>query len=561
MKNYINVPELKIQDMEIATIQELVKTELESIHIPIPYFEKHPKMQKILDSATSMEALRIVLPRFQKLYDQMVISIEKPNDDVDDTRFIALHITHEDSDAYGCTVTTTVLTALQNATEEAIGGKRDRYQEIIVSSPAYLSEAIVLCSALVYRVIFRSFPYRLVISDIGVSMEIVDIVRLVFEYPIMKPVTLYSGFMITSDNHMAFLYADHHKTSPLMGKELNPEGNEVWFTDRMFVLAQTAGEFKKKYPTIVRAQRASNIDAVLNTEDLRISAALLVWVMFRCSISEICANLKHPILWNSVKKEDRLFADEVDERKSSTADSLNYLLLQMDALIQDISQWDTFEWRDHPQFNHGTEKVLVYAEAFFDRETAYEKCRTYVGDFIQAILWNCKISRTSIYTNDVEPDVLYPELIENASSFGKMLIENLVQKAIGQMKVIGKEVLIKELPEDLYQDERIAEEIARFGTGEDTSYPERFVVTTFPEVGNASIFIYELGKILREKGETTTVIAFSFTSDVISLRTSESGIDLSKVAKLFNGGGHPQASGFRNKNVSDRLKEIYLKKE
>ena len=91
--------------------------------------------------------------------------------------------------------------------------------------------------------------------------------------------------------------------------------------------------------------------------------------------------------------------------------------------------------------------------------------------------------------------------------------------------------------------------------------PEIWVVAPFPTMGNASLvahymmeeFPYEK---LKENG-TVGIIMFDPISTTMSLRTGERIVRVDTLAKYYNGGGHPQASGMKDPTVASSLK-LYL---
>lgn len=63
----------------------------------------------------------------------------------------------------------------------------------------------------------------------------------------------------------------------------------------------------------------------------------------------------------------------------------------------------------------------------------------------------------------------------------------------------------------------------------------------------------EIGNILAKRENTDFAAVIMISNATIELRSSENGIDVSKIAKLYGGGGHPHAAGFP---IIDAIPEI-----
>jgi len=61
---------------------------------------------------------------------------------------------------------------------------------------------------------------------------------------------------------------------------------------------------------------------------------------------------------------------------------------------------------------------------------------------------------------------------------------------------------------------------------------------------NSSVFQSELGNLLSEGEPYAAIYYWSGDKFIFSLRSKESGVDVSSVAKKFGGGGHKNAAGF-----------------
>ena len=74
---------------------------------------------------------------------------------------------------------------------------------------------------------------------------------------------------------------------------------------------------------------------------------------------------------------------------------------------------------------------------------------------------------------------------------------------------------------------------------------------------NSPFFQSEMGAMLAENERFAAAYYFDGDSFCFSLRSDENGEDVSKIAKMFNGGGHKKASGFR----IDSLRNLSLSKD
>ena len=93
--------------------------------------------------------------------------------------------------------------------------------------------------------------------------------------------------------------------------------------------------------------------------------------------------------------------------------------------------------------------------------------------------------------------------------------------------------------------------------------PEVWAVTPFPTIGNASLVAHYMmvtdAYDLLKRDKTTGIIMYDPVSTTISFRTNETSVCVDKLAKFYNGGGHPQASGCKDPTFAASLK-LYLQK-
>lgn len=68
---------------------------------------------------------------------------------------------------------------------------------------------------------------------------------------------------------------------------------------------------------------------------------------------------------------------------------------------------------------------------------------------------------------------------------------------------------------------------------------------------NSSVFQSELGSLLSESEPCAAVYYWNGREFIFSLRSNESGVDVSEIAKKYGGGGHRNAAGFIISSLED----------
>lgn len=194
-----------------------------------------------------------------------------------------------------------------------------------------------------------------------------------------------------------------------------------------------------------------------------------------------------------------------------------------------ISQWDTFSWRDYPEFNTGCETDVMFLLSMYSPGDLIEMMESSYGHFIKhpnSELLNS--SRLPIFMVD------NPEL---------QITLHTVQDAYENML-------------RWYMNE----ENGAWGT---FGYGDRLydvLVIPAPEKYISLIMHHMMNerKDYRDKATKnpyTFILAFYVSSGAVSLRTQSNDFSVGQLSKeLFNGGGHAQAAG--GKPSVDAMKSI-----
>lgn len=460
-------------------------------------------------------AVQKVVAGFQEFF--------KNNEFVIDPKQITLHITHIDSDALGCVLAVNTLVNVEEMKfKERYGSDRGVSQVITIYAPEYCSEDVVIAACEFFYMVYGSNPKRLVVSDIFVSPAVMNkAINTLFgiENPKMPTDRTFfvSNLMMTPvymrDDCIQILYVDHHKTNPCVDKIATGEyvfSDETKYLMSYYLTVSTAGNYVKwkqfmheNHPLLMDDEQFEFDFCGIGEKDpdTRISAALLVME----SIMDVL-------------------------REEPLETSYTATFLQLRTVENDISQWDTFEWRDHPQYNFGFEKTFAYASyimRFEDMNAAminhYRKMIEDGGEFHMG--------------------GLIPSEIHEASNAGLGLHIKAVEKMKSEAKLISFGYVFKEVYPDLWQD------IPSINTDA--------ILVTFPDSGNSSLIFHDLMQDMSKNYPNKILVCISkkLTDATVSFR-SNNDIDVSEVAKILGGGGHAQASGCNRKELADKLRSM-----
>lgn len=229
-----------------------------------------------------------------------------------------------------------------------------------------------------------------------------------------------------------------------------------------------------------------------------------------------------------------------DNMERALADNETMTLLRKKRFMADlygtaltISQWDTFEWRDHPELNpYPNPEVGITPTMIGNME--FEKPLICLMNDLFEHLWT-----DTDFSNEKYP------FFDN--KFGTSMVDHdqILKMSASKSFAISTFASSAELSLDGYPEDQI---------------PDKWVIVPFPTLGNFSLICHYMMELEEykelQKTGTVGVLAMDMMSSTISLRTNES-IDkarVDKLAKRLGGGGHPQASGCHNFDVSNSVK-------
>lgn len=411
---------------------------------------------------------------------------------------IGLQCTHTDADGYGSAMILQLFNGWIYETRTVAQENDKDFINVftpVVKCPEYISDqCIEMAMDVIYDMCGEQRPRYLFITDIYMSPATARAISQHydwvndFNYQILSA----SG---DKDMRNQAIYIDHHITNSwftrLNAAESMPKGIYV---------CPTAGDLSKYK------------DIYLNlSNDCKISATLIAYSVL---VGNVRRGLReHPYL--IAGKSDRLITDL-------------YLLCRT------ISQWDTFEWRDHPQFNVSNDPEYgVTAEMIGNME--FEKPLVSIMNGLFEYLWSKRDFSSSKFP--------YFE-----TSYGESMVQHDHYLKMYAEKLFAVSAIVRS--SDLNIE-------ATYGA------PEKWVIVPFPTLGNFSLtcqYMMNLEgyKKLQEDG-TTGVIALDLMDSTISFRCNEpvEKARVDKVAKALGGGGHMQAAGCHNITFSDKIK-VYL---
>jgi oligoribonuclease NrnB/cAMP/cGMP phosphodiesterase (DHH superfamily) len=143
-------------------------------------------------------------------------------------------------------------------------------------------------------------------------------------------------------------------------------------------------------------------------------------------------------------------------------------------------------------------------------------------------------------------------------------IDNILAKQLNDLLyILGRERFIEEFTEQLLNGKFVINDKLNFLLELEQekiddyidSKNKNLVVRNISEYKVGIVFaeryISELGNKLMELHPELDFVAIVNTDKAISYRTNKSNIDLSEFAKIYGGGGHPQAAGSL---ISDEIK-------
>ena len=419
---------------------------------------------------------RIVELVYNGLIDNIYVKyLENPDSKTYDEEFtFSLQCTHTDADGLGSVIPMQVLDAYKYS------ASIENNVTLTVKCPEHITDKYIEMAIAIYKEMMGELctvPKMLIITDVPISYMLYKKIRDVYKIK-------WTDELDFKSNDPQAIYVDHHVTNSLYydSKTTKLKGTYV---------VSTYGEFKK-LPT-VKIDRPIQIPHAV--DDLKISATYMIYALMYNTIQELG------------------FQASVD--------------LFPDLLA--ISQWDTFEWRDHPECHKDLcEEVTptLIGTMGFDHPVYLDVNRSIYN------IWRSFICRSCII--EIFDTSFIDELKEDARVSYKIAEKMWETAAV----VTSKQIHLDD-PE--------------------LNGPEYWVVVPFPTIGNFSLIAHYMMHLdpycdLQLSYGTVGVLAMDLMDSSLSFRTNETTVNVSDVAKHLGGGGHKQASGAHNDEYAARLK-------
>lgn len=443
-----------------------------------------------------------------------------------------LQCTHVDADGYGSLLPLTIANSLQSGS--------DGYQKYVfhIECPNGTSDDNILIGINLIRDIYeeeKGIPNPLLITDIPIKLETYNLLSSM-GYTWVDRFTNEAMYgysrgrfenpdgTITNKCYVDFNYdvneamlIDHHPTNPFYvdyKKNGIPLPTGIYVCPTIEELQTLKGvtipdELKFKVKGMFKLDDSSEFDI----NNLKISATYITDVILNPIVDELIDD--DECFMNG-------YEDEYDDYR-----------VRYHRICRAISQWDTFEWRDHPECNESELPPIWFGNAGVDNELSFEMERVLNG------IWE---ENTDVAIDCEDRDVINPVYLENLSDNNAFL-----KRVAHQMCFIAAVVTSENIGIN----------------AKELNCPELWVVVPFPTIGNASLIAHymmceEEYDQLKE-GKTIGIIMFDPMSTTISFRTNETVVTVDRLAKFYNGGGHPQASGCKDPTFAASLK-LYLQK-
>ena len=389
---------------------------------------------------------------------------------------MSLIITHNDTDGMGVAVIASAHQCMY-----------DRYEKSVIIHSDAVSLLHAFFALHLYYEVFDEEPRAVYIGDVAVDIDTIAIFREVF------PST-------------EFYYADHHITNDLVAQKVNS-----------FECVNAIYEARDGQLYDLNKEIFNGGCACLSAIDSSESS------LVQDIVEEIFRIGKEDYDKLSVSATALMLAILIDPKwKDDVKNNLS-------TFARTISQWDTFEWRDHPQFNVGYEHIFPYALTFFS--------------ITQLTWWMCENMRKCIHG---ESDNYISEDIWQAYKYG----EKVSDMALTRMK---RSYVVVETGAIIDDDADVIGE----------TMPWYLCVVEFPHAGNQSMVFHqfmtsEIFEELEEKYGSIALATVSLDCNKLSFR-SKGDINVSTVAKSLGGGGHKNAAGCDNEKAAAILREAFIK--
>lgn len=392
-----------------------------------------------------------------------------------------LHITHTDADGVGCgfmveypcrmhediMYVTTEYVATHNATEYLVASLF-LFQEIYRNYGA-LREGYDYTFEY-----FRECPDEIIVSDVSLNPEILYL-ALDKLYPRFR---LRKAFSKIFTNAIGFLYVDHHTTAVINFDEF------YGFSDY--------GAFLLELEHLCRV--VPEIDPIDGDRKISATEILRRYIVNECPELKLTPNT---------------FGYEVTKTISNA-----------------ISQWDTFEWRDHPKYNTGHERDIQFMLSFY-------KPKFIVDHLVKNAIVSDQVVNTHINAVGHEEDDyfdIFEMLYDEELLIALRNAEEKFNHSVGWYKEHAVWITDEALVDD--SGNQIMTLLI--------PGPEDYASLVFHEMMVDEKFI----ESVKDLDITQYMVCgFYINSGALSLRTNCTDLDLSTMATRLGGGGHPQASG------------------
>ena len=441
-----------------------------------------------------------------------------------------LQCTHIDADGFGSLLPLTIANSLQSGS--------DGYQKYVfhIECPNGTSDECIMIGINLIRDIYdnaKGIPNPLLITDVPIEIPTYDLLK-ELGYTWVDNFTTESMYgyercgkreynagtgLITNKCYVDWNYdvneamlIDHHVTNPFY---VDYKKNGTPLPVGIYV-CPTLGELKTlKGVTIPEELEFKSVIEAngFDIDKLKISATYIAEVILNSFVDELLTD-------------DEIYINGDED------DYLDYRE-RYHQICQAISQWDTFEWRDHSEYNPENLDPKWIGCMGFDTPILQE---------MKKILYDIWDENTNIAMDCDCREIIDSNYVDYWSSTDSAL--HLLSEVLMDSSAIVSS-------ENLGIDAK------------KLNCPDTWIAAPFPTIGNASLVAHYMMlldeyKDLR-KDVTVGIIMFDPISTTISFRTNETSVSVNELAKHYNGGGHPQASGCKDPIFASSLK-LYLQK-
>ena len=492
------------------------------------------KIREILDYSITCEVMQSFRHVFEHAMEREIL--DHNGEVIDPTNTypgFTLHVTHNDADAVGCAVEAqlfsnwwysyTSVDPMDVRKYSHLPPHKPALENVVVMIPAYNPAPYIVSAALIARWVESYFAEmvsgfswkQFIISDLYCSDDAFSMINVILE----------------GNSYTSCLYVDHHSSNPNCNQpdhilESIPVEHRVgmgYTVPKCWVQSKLSmGQLR---PLVAQAigQPCDLFDSIENDRFVQTSAALQLTLYFLMYMRSSYATALTPIP-NHYQK----------------------LMMVMLFFGLEISQWDTFSWRDFPELNMGHEFDLIYLQSFYSDIEMKNLILDYLVDQ-EADTISCR-------------ENILPEKKTDAIRYGEMAHWKFYQEAEKNMVYITLEQFFRIIND--YVEETESYDLPGRLREAQVQFPDGFILCPYP-LGNTSILVEWLQNgdryktLVQEK--STWMLLFDWKNGTLSLRTKMDGESarLDRFAKAMGGGGHPQAAGFRDMEFAHQIRMTY----